>query len=42
MTNMNLIHLKKNELLRYYCSFHSNLVAVAVKYAANPYCPKEA
>ena len=29
MPNMNLIHLKTKELLRYYCSFHGNLVAVA-------------
>ena len=28
MPNMNLIHLKTNELLRYYCSFHGNLVSV--------------
>ena len=39
MSNMNLIHLKTKEL---YCGFHGNLVAVAVKYAADPYCPKEA
>ena len=42
MPSMNLIHLKTKELLRYYCSFHGNLVAVAMKYAADQYCPKEA
>ena len=42
MPNMNLIHLKTKELLRYYCSFHSNLVAVSMKSAADPYCSKEA
>ena len=40
MPNMNLIHLKTKELLRYYCSFNGNLVAVAMDYAADPYCPK--
>ena len=42
MPNMNLKHLKTKELLRYYCRFHDNLVAVAMEYAADPYCPKEA
>ena len=42
MPNINLIHLKTNELLRYYCSFNRNLVAVAMKSAADPCCPKEA
>ena len=42
MPNMNLIHLKAKELLRYYCNFHCNLVAVAMKYAVDPYYPKEA
>ena len=42
MPNANLIHLKTKELLRYYCSFLGNLVAVAMKYAADPYSPKEA
>ena len=42
MPNMDLILLKTKELLRYYCSFHGNIVAVAVKYAADLYCPKEA
>ena len=42
MPNMKLIHLKTKELLRCYCSFHDNLVAVAMKYAADPYYPKEA
>ena len=39
MPNMNLRHLKTKESLRYYCSF---LVAVAMEYATDPYCPKEA
>ena len=42
MANMNLIHLKAKELLRYYSSFHDNLVVVVMKYAADPYCLKEA
>ena len=42
MPNMNLIHLKTNELLRYYCSFHGNIVAVAMKSAADSYCLMEA
>ena len=42
MPNMNSIHLKTKELLRYHCSFHGNLVAVALTYAADTYCPKEA
>ena len=33
---------KTKELLKYNCSFHGNLVAVLVKYAADAYCPKEA
>ena len=37
--NMNSIHLKTKELLRYHCSCHGNLVAM--KYAADVYCPKE-
>ena len=32
MPNINLIHLKTNKLLRHYCSFHGNLVTVAMKY----------
>ena len=31
MPNMNIMHLKTKELLRYYCSFHGNLAAVAIK-----------
>ena len=42
MPNINSRHLKTNELLRYHCSCHGNLVVVAVKYAADIYCPKEA
>ena len=42
MPSMNLIDLKTKELLRYYCSFLGNLVAVAMKYVADQYCPKEA
>ena len=34
MPNINLIHLKTKELLRYYCSFHGNLVTVAMKYVS--------
>ena len=43
MPNMNSIRLKTKELLRYHCSFHGNLVAVAValKYAVDDYCPKK-
>ena len=42
MPNMNLINQKTKELLRYYCSFHGNLAAVAMKYAVDHYCSKEA
>ena len=42
MPKMNSIHLKTNDLLKYHCSCHINLVAVAMKYAADAYCPKEA
>ena len=42
MLNVNLIHLKTKKLLWYYCSFDGNLVAVAMKYAADLYCPKQA
>ena len=42
MPNMNSIHLKIKDLQRYHCSCHGNLVAVAMKYAADAYCPKEA
>ena len=41
MPNINSIHLKKKELLRYHCSFHGNVVAVALKYAIDAYCPKK-
>ena len=41
MPNMNSIHLKTRELLRYHCSFHGNLVAVALKYAVDAYFPKK-
>ena len=34
MPNINSIHLKTKELLRYYCSFHGNLVTVAMKYVS--------
>ena len=34
MPNINVIHLKTKELLRYYCSFHGNLVTVAMKYVS--------
>ena len=42
MPNMNSIHLKTKELLWYHCSFYVNLVAAALKYAADAYCPNEA
>ena len=42
MPNINSIHLKTKELLRYHCSFYGNLVAVALKYAAGAHCPNEA
>ena len=42
MSSMNSRHLKTKELSRNHCSYHGNLVAVAVKYAADAYCPKEA
>ena len=42
MPNINSIHLKTKELLRYHCGFHGNLVAVALKYAVDTYCPKKA
>ena len=42
MANMNSVHLKTKELLRYHCSFHGNRIAVALKYAAAAYCPNEA
>ena len=42
MLNMNSIHLKTKDLLRYHCSCDGNLVAVAMKYAADACCPKEA
>ena len=41
MPNMNSIHVKTKEFLRYHCSFLGNLVAVALKYAADAYYPKE-
>ena len=41
MPNMNSIHQDKG-VLRYHCSRHDNLVAVAMKYAADAYCPEEA
>ena len=41
MLNMNTIHLKTKESLRYHCSCHGNLVAITVKYAADAYFPKE-
>ena len=31
MLNIHSIDLKTKELLRYHCSFHGNLVAVALK-----------
>ena len=42
MPNINTTQLKTKELLRYHCSCHGNLVAVAMKYAADVYCLKEA
>ena len=47
MPNMNSRHLKTKDLLRNHCSdllrnHHGNLVSVAVKYAADAYCPKNA
>ena len=42
MLNLNSIHLKTKELLRYHSSFHGNLVAVALKFAADACCPNEA
>ena len=41
MLNIHSIDLKTKELLRYHCSFHGNLVAVALKYAVDDYCPKK-
>ena len=41
MPNMNSIHLKTKGLLRYHCSGHGNLVAVAMNYAADAHCLKE-
>ena len=41
MPNMNAIHLKTKELLRYHCSFHGNLVAVALMYAVDAHYPKK-
>ena len=41
MSNMNSIHLKTKDLLRYHCSCHGNVVAVAMKYTADAYWPKE-
>ena len=41
MPNMDSVHLKTKELLMYHCSFHGNLVAVALKYAVDDYCPKK-
>ena len=34
MSNINLIHLKTERLLRYYYSVHGNLVTEAVKYVS--------
>ena len=42
MPSINSRHLKTKELLRNRCSCHGNLVAVAVRYAVDAYCPKEA
>ena len=42
MPNMNSRYLETKDLLRNHCSCHGNLVSVAVKYAADAYCPKEA
>ena len=41
MLNMKSIHPKTNELLRYHCSFHGNLFAVALKYAVDDFYPKK-
>ena len=41
MPNINSICLKPNELLRYHCRFYGNLVAIALKYAVDDYCPKK-
>ena len=41
IANMNSIQLKIKELLMYHCGCHSNLVIIAMKYAADVYCPKE-
>ena len=35
MPNMDSIQIKTNELLRYYCSCHGNLVTIAMRFVAN-------
>ena len=42
MPKMNSTHLKTKDLLKHHCNCHGNLVAVAMKYAADAYRPKEA
>ena len=42
MLKMGSIGLQTNELLTYHCGCHGNLVAIATRYVANAYCPKEA
>ena len=41
MPNMNSRHLNTKDLLRNHYSCHGNLVSVALKYAADAYCPKK-
>ena len=41
MPNINSMHLKTKVSLKYHCRFHGNLVAVALKYAADACCPNE-
>ena len=41
IANMNSIQLKIKELLMYHCGCHGNLVIIAMKYAADVYCPNE-
>ena len=42
MPNIKSMQLKTKELLTYFCGYRGNLVAIATKYVADAYCPKEA
>ena len=41
IANMNSIQLKIKALWMYHCGCHGNLVIMAMKYAADVYCPNE-